>query len=558
MTTAPAHRHRASALILTLIVVAMATALALTFLSAQSTSIGLADNIRNRGRSRHVAETGLSFAIAYVKANSAWRTQFTSGSWVSNESFGGGTFTIAGVDGLDTDGDGMVEGDGSLTDDLTDPLTLTVTGTVSGASHMARAVMTPNAPEGAMLVYGVAGENVPRSRLLVSGAWSSEQRGNDIGGEPRWVVAAQCPTRDERAICIVDSAQDLNIQFYASGAWSSVTELTTATVQISERPFDVAYEQNSGDLLIAYRASATDNLYYRTYNGTTISTEANYALSVTDDLRFVRLVPKPGSDEIMLLTINTGMDICAAVWNGSAWTSPILLETTTKSAGDEGMHATYESLSGHALVAWADDGVNTFRYRTWDGTFWSYEATGPALGSKDPRWIRMTPNPLSDQILLGSLDGKEDLYTVTWGGSSWGTSLLLEDSTPDANSREFDIAYANGGVQALVVWGQSTDSYFYYRVWDGSAWGSEQAGPDLSDNLKFVQLVRGPEAGQIFAHVLTKSYGGELGSFLWDGTWTKLGTMATDLAGANTQETFMAAVSASGAGATTYDVAWRP
>jgi len=139
-------RRRGIALLLTLFAVAIAATLALSFLSAQSTSLGVARNIQAHPRARYVAESGLELAIAYVRANADWRTTRPNGTWVTDEAFADGTFTLVGVDGEDINHDGIVDGDGNLADDASDPVTVTSTGTVAGTSHVATAVITPNGP----------------------------------------------------------------------------------------------------------------------------------------------------------------------------------------------------------------------------------------------------------------------------------------------------------------------------------------------------------------------------------------------------------------------------
>ncbi len=140
-------RQRGVVLMLVLIAVAISATLALSFVSAQSTSIGIARSITDHSEARYVAESGLELAIAYIRANADWRTEQSNGTWVTDESFGGGTFTIVGDDGQDTDGDGVItiptEGDSDLADDVADPLTLKVIGTVNSVTHVVHAVLTP-------------------------------------------------------------------------------------------------------------------------------------------------------------------------------------------------------------------------------------------------------------------------------------------------------------------------------------------------------------------------------------------------------------------------------
>ncbi|MCK4660672.1 MAG: hypothetical protein KAV82_14215 [Phycisphaerae bacterium] len=143
MTNRYLYCRRGVALLLVLIAVAIAVTLACSFLAAQSTTIGICGNLENHSNARHVAESGLELAIAYVRSDNDWRSLQSHGAWVTGEPFGEGTFTIVGEDGVDTDGDGAADGDGDLADDPDDPLTLTVTGKVNGASHVVRAVVTP-------------------------------------------------------------------------------------------------------------------------------------------------------------------------------------------------------------------------------------------------------------------------------------------------------------------------------------------------------------------------------------------------------------------------------
>lgn len=133
---------------LALIVVIVSATLAYSYLGAQSTSIGIARNVNRQCRARYIAETGLELALAYVESASDWRTEQSDGTWVVNEPFGGGTFTITGEDGEDTNGDGIVDGDDDLADDSSDLLTLTVTGSFGDNSHVVRAVVTPSGGEG--------------------------------------------------------------------------------------------------------------------------------------------------------------------------------------------------------------------------------------------------------------------------------------------------------------------------------------------------------------------------------------------------------------------------
>jgi len=132
-------------MLLALIALTVATVIAYSYLSAQSTSVGIARNVSHHAKARYIAETGLELAIAYVKSGADWRADKVNGTWASSQAFAGGTYTIVGEDGEDLDGNGSItqptEGDGDLTDDTSDPLTLTVTGSANDRTHVARATI---------------------------------------------------------------------------------------------------------------------------------------------------------------------------------------------------------------------------------------------------------------------------------------------------------------------------------------------------------------------------------------------------------------------------------
>ena len=208
-------RRRGIALLLVLITVAIAATLAYSFLAAQNTTIGIARNIQNHSTARYVAESGLELAIAYIRANDDWRTEQSHGTWVTDEALGDGTFTIVGEDGQDTDGDGTVDGDGDLSDDSADLLTLTVTGEVNGATHMARAVVTPGGGELVLRPTGVGSSTVLVGGGAGAGNWDrvNEETPDD---NATYVASSGGPPYETDTYATQDSGM-------SSGSISSVT-----------------------------------------------------------------------------------------------------------------------------------------------------------------------------------------------------------------------------------------------------------------------------------------------------------------------------------------------
>ena len=130
-------------MLMAMLTVIVATVVAYSFLGSQSTSIGIARNVRHASTARYIAESGLAITVKYIQSTSDWRTQKSNGNWVTDVALSGGTFTVRVEDGEDTNGDGIVEGDGDLADDPNERATISVTGVTNGVSHIARAIVTP-------------------------------------------------------------------------------------------------------------------------------------------------------------------------------------------------------------------------------------------------------------------------------------------------------------------------------------------------------------------------------------------------------------------------------
>jgi Tfp pilus assembly protein PilV len=141
-----ASNHRRSAglaMMLVLIAVAVCTVLGLSFLAHQNAALAVSQNIDHHAQARHIAESGIELVSSYIQGSADWRTARSEGDWLTDYALYGGTCTVTVTDGIDTDGDGVVDSDGDLADDATDPVTLVSTGRFGNVSHRVTAVLEP-------------------------------------------------------------------------------------------------------------------------------------------------------------------------------------------------------------------------------------------------------------------------------------------------------------------------------------------------------------------------------------------------------------------------------
>jgi len=351
----------------------------------------------------------------------------------------------------------------------------------------------------ASIIFSNASNNLPKESTWNGSSWSSPDYLPSIGGEAYWVVARACPARSESALATLDSGSDINLLIYNGTAWGSANEVTTDAGGTGTRPFDLAYEQASGNLLFVYWDNPSLKLYYRTWNGSTLGAATQVTLPDAHPIRYVRLVPKAHANEIMMLVLSSAQDLHAAVWDGSNFGTATTLETNMSTATMECFDGAYAGLAGGGLVAYAVSGSNQPRYRTWNGS-WSSASPAPSIGGV-ANWIRLAADPKSNSILMATLDGFSDINANIWNGSAWGTDVELGDSASSNDRRQFDLAYESGTGNALIAYVEKNKNMPMYRTWNGSSWSSQHQGTNINRKPQVIRLLAGSADSEVFLAV---------------------------------------------------------
>jgi hypothetical protein len=396
-----------------------------------------------------------------------------------------------------------------------------------------------------MIAFSQSGSNLPQFSLWDGSSWGSPADTSSVGANPYWVVLRNCPTRDETACATLDADEDVNVMFYDGSAWTGATEVCTNTGQTTNRNFDMAYESRLGKLLLVYfnNAPGQKKIKYVTYDGTALSSESDLLMpGGGGGVSYMTLHPRPYGNEIMLLAAASPQKLAAAAWNGFAWGSWNTFNDTIETLAEESYALAYESNSGEGLVTYSMKDVTSPKYRTWNGTAWSVESSMPDLGDV-AYWIRLVPDPSSDEILFAALDEGSDITVLVWNGSAWGSILEVEANAQYYDRRQFDLAYENGGNEALLVYHESGQSSLRYRTWDGSSWSTEQIGPDIGQDAHTIQLRTGTLAGEIL--IAVSDAGNDLELLRWDGSSLSASTqISTNHGGAADVEPFMLVIPA--------------
>ena len=387
------------------------------------------------------------------------------------------------------------------------------------------------------LAYGIEGSHIPVYRTWNGASWSNIGTMVNVYESPRWMVLKSCPVRDEMMAAVSDDHDDVNAMIFDGTTWGNYIEPVTALGTHVDRPFFLAYEQLSGDGLLCFRQSADYRVYYRTWNGSNWSSTNSTVSVSTNYLRFIKAVPKPNSNEIMVMVLGWNRDLIGLVWNGSTFTSITTLDLDASYSGEECFDIAYERLTGRCMLVWAQNNSNSPRYRIWTGSAWQSTSNVPNIGS-EAHWIRLASDPVSNRIAMLTLDNANDINANIWSGSAWGSNQQFAGNCPSYDRRNMDIAFAPSGTQIVAAYARSAVNSICYRVHNGTSWSSEQNGPSIGQVPGVIQLT--PCAGSdIFAAYM--EYGASKLHFArWNGSvFVDSQLLEADVAGDQRVECFM-------------------
>ncbi|MCX6083773.1 MAG: hypothetical protein NT102_02245 [Caldiserica bacterium] len=259
-------------------------------------------------------------------------------------------------------------------------------------------------------------------------------------GIPRWIEMTPHPslTSNEIAMAYADSNNDIYGMRWTGSAWDNmgVSIAWDASIASSARQcFDVAYESLTGKAMFIWGDATATDQYYRTWNGTTLTSPPTLldipaAGGVSE---WVRLAPRPNSNELMYGVQDAGLDLNTRKWSGSAW------DTVAQHPEHDGstenresrnfdlVYETYPSNSGVAWLVWGDG--SSLSRRTWNGTSWS---SITSVGD-DTAFVKLIADPITGNVLsavYGDISAAATYRQIfasqlTGGGSTWSSYLPI-------------------------------------------------------------------------------------------------------------------------------------
>lgn len=256
-------------------------------------------------------------------------------------------------------------------------------------------------------------------------------------GVPRWITLAANPlsASNEIAMMLIDSNVDVYGMVWTGSTWSNmgVTTVWDTTGSISTREsIDVAYEQVSGRAMFIWGDSVVDYQYYRIWDGSSLSGATPLIISPSGGVcHWVRLVPRPNSNELMYGCQDAGGDLNTRKWSGSGWDTEIQHpehDGAIEDRRDRNFDIVWETYPGNEGKAWLvwGDGERVSR-RQWLGTGWG---TVTRTGD-DTALVRLLAHPNTGvvfSLIYEDIESEtDDIWEsrLTGGGTTWSEKFII-------------------------------------------------------------------------------------------------------------------------------------
>lgn len=340
--------------------------------------------------------------------------------------------------------------------------------TVGGGSSQYRGFDIEYETQGdrAVVVFNNGNNRNPAYQVWDGTVWSATTGLNaDLGGNydstnnaPRWIELAPNPlgTSNEIVLMTLDAGSDVYGVRWNGTAWvrmSAATIWETTASTNSRKAMDVAYEQLSGRAMFIWGDNVNDRQRWCIWDGSTGSLSGinNWNIATMNSrANWIRLVPRPNSDNLMYVVQDNGRDLNSSLWNGAAFAGHPVHDTSTENAGSmnfDFVFDTHPSRAGRGWLLWGNG--NPVSTREWNGGGWNAIAT--LGGSDDTSYLRLAAHPGSGAVLAGIYENsnsggatQDDIFDahLTEGGTAWSALAMIWDggTIADPVHQRIDIA----------------------------------------------------------------------------------------------------------------------
>lgn len=190
----------------------------------------------------------------------------------------------------------------------------------------------------ALVVFGSGADANPHFRIWDGANWSGESVIAAPAGErlgPRWFSLAADPGTDRVLLGVATHGDafrsDIWVSAWTGDAWLAPAIATTGLASSVDSPnVSVAFESQTGQGIATFAFERFgNNLAFMTWSETGGWSAPAPGLTLGGSPESLTLAPDPNSDQIMLLAQDGSRRLTSALWDGTRWASPEILETDT-------------------------------------------------------------------------------------------------------------------------------------------------------------------------------------------------------------------------------------
>jgi hypothetical protein len=160
-------------------------------------------------------------------------------------------------------------------------------------------------------------------------------------------------------------------------------------------------------------------------------------------------------------------------------------------------------------------------YRTWNGTNWSSEGTitlSSDVAAEQQTIIRLDRKPNSEEIMMASVGGTDNISAARWDGDSWENITRITKNGAALDEERFSIEHESLSGDAMLAWGEGNTNA-NYSIFDNTtkAWSPGQLIRNRSAVVQQITVCSDPQSDYIGVIIGPDSLGDVL-AVIWNGT----------------------------------------
>jgi uncharacterized repeat protein (TIGR01451 family) len=225
-----------------------------------------------------------------------------------------------------------------------------------------------------VVVYGVNSTNasrdlayklLPIANLTFTGI--TEQFIDDTGHATDiayiWIRAARNKTNTSEGMIFTafdNTENDINAWVWNGSSFGNQLEISTqATATGNDQALAVRFAFDGSKGMVIGGNGTTGNINWAYWNGASWSSIGTFDIDSGDmlDLRWSNLDADPSTDDLQAALFDTGSDLHAAYWNGSAWNVTSNIDTAIDSASTRVGDFAWETTGSTGRLVWDTDGT---------------------------------------------------------------------------------------------------------------------------------------------------------------------------------------------------------